>query len=119
MRILLYVCMLALLGLVSVPAYAGCFGSPNFYTCNDASGNNYTVNRFGNMTTMQGSNPYTGSQWNQTTNRLGNMAITNGMTNGRSWNETQTYLGGGNSAVNGMDSRGQFYSYTCNQYGCR
>lgn len=106
--------------LIPTQTFAACFGSSNFYSCNDASGNNYTVNRFGNMTTMQGSNPYTGGQWNWTSNRFGNMTVTNGMTNGRSWNETQTNLGGGNTIVNGMNSHGQPYSYTCNPYtGCR
>jgi len=110
----------AALLLFSSAGFAACIGSGSFYTCNDASGNNYTVTRMGNMTTVQGNNATTGSQWNETSQRLGNMTVTNGTTNGRPWNETQTNVGGGNVMVNGMNSHGQPYSYTCNPAtGCR
>ena len=102
------------------PAFAACVGTSNFYRCNDASGNQYTVNRMGNTTTVQGSNPNTGSQWNQTSNTFGNMTMTQGQTNGRPWNETQTNLGNGFGIVNGTNSRGKPYSYNCAPYtGCR
>jgi hypothetical protein len=42
-------------------ASAGCIGSGSFQTCNDNSGNSYTINRFGNSTTMNGYNAQTGS----------------------------------------------------------
>ena len=101
-------------------AHAACFGTPAFETCNDASGNQYTVNRFGNTTTMQGYNPNTGSQWSQQSNTLGNTTQTYGQTNGRQWNETQTYYGNGFGNVRGMNSQGQFYNYNCTPYGgCR
>jgi hypothetical protein len=35
---------------------AGCIGSGSFQTCNDDSGNSYTINRYGNSTTMNGYN---------------------------------------------------------------
>ena len=69
---------------------------------------------------MNGSNFNTGSQWNQTSNRFGNMTVTNGQTNGRTWNESQTRLDGGNVIVNGTNSHGMPYHYNCNPYtGCR
>ena len=101
-------------------AHAACFGTSAFSNCTDQYGNQYTVNRFGNTTTMQGYNANTGSQWNQTSNTFGNMTQTYGQTNGRPWNETQTYYGNGFGTVNGMSSRGQSYFYNCSPYGgCR
>jgi hypothetical protein len=44
---------------------AGCIGSGSFQTCNDDSGNSYTINRYGNSTTMNGYNAQTGSSWSQ------------------------------------------------------
>jgi hypothetical protein len=108
-----------MLGLLAVsPVQAACTGFGNMRTCTDESGNTYTVNRFGNTTTVQGSNPYTDSQWNQTTSTFGNRTTTNGMSNGRPWNETQTQWGN-NQTVTGTDSYGRPYSYTCSpNYGC-
>ena len=54
----------------SVAASAGCFGSDNFKTCTDDNGNTYNVQRYGNTTSIQGSNPGTGSQWNQTSTTI-------------------------------------------------
>lgn len=98
------------------PAMAGCVGTDAFQSCFDGSGNNYTVSRFGNMMTMQGSNA-DGSSWSQTSNHLGNSVYTNGETNGRSWNETQTTTGFGTTTY-GTDSHGQSFYQTCNQFGC-
>lgn len=120
MRIFLIACAVAVLSFFADTANAACVGTANFYSCNDASGNNYTVNRMGNMTTVQGNNPNTGSQWNQTSTTMGNMTMTNGVTNGRPWNETQTNFGNGFGTVNGTNSEGQPYSYSCAPYtGCR
>jgi len=44
---------------------AECIGSGSFQTCNDDSGNSYTINRYGNSTTMNGYNAQTGSSWSQ------------------------------------------------------
>lgn len=102
------------------PTRAACFGTPGYETCTDSYGNQYTVNRFGNMTTMQGYNANTGSQWSQQSNTFGNMTQTYGQTNGSPWNERQTYYGNGFGSVSGMNSRGQPYSYNCTPYGgCR
>ena len=119
MRTTLALASALLLASFSHSAIAACFGTGAFQTCNDAAGNNYNVQRFGNMTQMQGSNANTGSTWSQNSQSLGNMNITNGQTNGRSWNETQTNLGGGMRSVTGTNSQGQPYSYTCNQFGCQ
>lgn len=103
-----------------VSALADCFGGPQIETCTDASGNTYTVNRFGNMTTVNGSNAQTGSQWNQTTTNYGNMTQTTGTTNGAPWSETQTQYGNGFSNVYGTNSQGQPYNYNCSPYsGCQ
>jgi hypothetical protein len=42
---------------------AACLGTGSFSTCTDASGNHYTVNRFGNQTMMNGYNASTGYTW--------------------------------------------------------
>lgn len=45
-------------------ASAACIGSNSYYTCNDTrSGNRYTVQKYGDTTTMRGSNPNTGARW--------------------------------------------------------
>ena len=89
---------------VSPNAHGACYGSAAFQTCNHASGNSYTVNRFGNMTTLQGSNLNTGSQWNETVQRFVNMTTYNAMTNGRPWNMQEQILGG-RTMYNGMNSQ--------------
>lgn len=81
--------------MVSGPAMAACYGSGNFYSCNDASGNNYSVQRYGNMTTMQGYNSNTGSNWSQ-----------------------NSYDYGSSTMTTGRDSRGNSWSQTCNSWGC-
>lgn len=109
----------ALALVLPIAANASCIGSGNFYTCSDPNGNNYTVNKFGNTTQVNGSNSATGSTWSQTTHSTGNMAIHNGTAaNGNSWNGTSTNLGGGMVNHSGTDSRGNYYNKTCNQFGC-
>lgn len=72
-------------------AGAACFGSSNFQTCNDSSGNSYTVNRMGNTTMMQGHNSRTGSSWSQNSNTFGDTTFHNGQdSRGNSWNTTCT-----------------------------
>jgi hypothetical protein len=99
-------------------ANAGCIGSDSFQTCNDSSGNNYTVNRFGNMTTMNGYNAQTGSTWSQNSNTIGNMTIHNGTSsNGGSWNLTDQSIGS-NRIITGTDSHGNSVNRFCTPYGC-
>lgn len=100
-------------------AYANCVGGPTMETCTDSSGNSYTVNRMGNMTTVNGHNSQTGSSWNETTNTYGNTTQINGnAANGQHWNETIQNYGNGNRSVYGTDSRGNAYSHYCTAYGC-
>jgi hypothetical protein len=108
---------IALTAMVASPAGAACFGSSTFSTCNDDSGNHYTVQRFGNQTTVQGSNPYTGSTWSERSTTFGNMNMTNGVTNGMPWHENQIDYGNGNRSITGTNSLGQPFSYHCTPYG--
>lgn len=69
-------------------AQAACFGSQAMSTCTDDSGNTYNVQRYGNTTQVQGSNPYTGNMWNQTNQTYGNTTYQTGnSSNGNSWNQ--------------------------------
>lgn len=104
---------------VSGAAYANCFSGPNMQTCNDSSGNLYTVNRMGTMTTVNGYNAQTGSSWNETANSYGNTTQINGTAaNGQHLNETIQNYGNGNRSVYGTDSRGNAYNHYCTSYGC-
>lgn len=98
-------------------SYANCFGSDAFKTCTDNSGNSYTVQKFGDTTTVQGRNSQ-GDTWSQRSQTLGNTTYHNGTAaNGNNWNgTTSTY--GGTTVNQGTDSNGQSYRKTCNQYGC-
>lgn len=75
--------------LTAAPAFAMCVGSGNFQSCTDNSGNSYSVTRMGNITTMQGHNSETGSNWDQTSTTFGNTTFHNGTDkNGDSWSST-------------------------------
>lgn len=100
-------------------AQAACYGTGTFRTCSDDSGNNYTVNRSGNATYVDGSNSQTGSTWSQQSYRSGNTTSTYGTSSdGSSWN-AQTYkTPGGGSTTYGTDSKGNSFVQTCNRFGC-
>lgn len=103
----------------STSTYANCLGGSAIQTCTDNDGNSYQVNRFGNMTTVNGYNARTGSSWNETANTYGNQTVINGTAaNGASWNESITNFGNGNRLINGTNSQGQSYSHYCTAYGC-
>jgi hypothetical protein len=73
----------------SASANAACFGSKNFQTCSDESGNSYTVQRLGNTTIMNGSNYSTGSNWSQQSTTFGKTTIHNGIdADGDAWSST-------------------------------
>lgn len=103
----------------SALAQSNCYGSGSYQTCYDTqSGNNYNIQRYGNTTSVQGSNAQTGSTWNQTSNTIGNTTYHNGQSSsGNSWNGTSTQING-TTYNQGTDSRGNPYSSTCNQFGC-
>ncbi len=99
-------------------ANADCIGSDSFKTCNDNSGNSYTVKKFGNSTSVNGHNAKTGSSWNQNSQKVGNTTFTNGYdADGNSWNSTATKVGS-STFVSGTDSDGNSFSKICNQFGC-
>lgn len=107
----------ALLLTAAVSAHAACIGSGAFQSCTDSSGNSYTVNRFGNTTMVQGSNP-NGSQWNQTSQTIGNTTFHNGQAaNGQSWNGT-TINSPNMQQHFGTDSQGRSYHKVCTTAGC-
>lgn len=106
-----------LLVLVPSTAFAACFGGNTFKTCYDSNGNNYTVNRMGNSTYMQGYNAQTGSSWTQNSQTLGNTTYHNGTTNGRSWNMQQQQFGNGQT-FSGTNSYGQHFNKTCWNGNC-
>jgi hypothetical protein len=98
-------------------ANASCFGSGAFTTCNDASGNSYNVQRYGNTTNMQGYNAGTGSSWTQNSQTYGNTTQIQGNSNGNSWNQTIQTMPG-MTTYSGTDSRGNSFYKTCTAYGC-
>ncbi|MGN4956746.1 hypothetical protein ACTG16_12025 [Aeromonas sp. 23P] len=99
-------------------ATANCVGTGSFKTCYDDNGNNYTVQKFGNSTYVNGHNAKTGSTWNQNSQKVGNSTFTNGHdADGNSWNSTATRVGN-STYINGTDSNGDPFSTTCNEYGC-
>lgn len=100
----------------TAPAEATCVGSPAISSCFDGEGNQYTVNRLGNMTTVTGSNATTGSQWNETITRFGNTTSYQGQTNGRSWNMNETDSAGMRT-YSGTNADGQTFFHTCTPYG--
>lgn len=95
-------------------ASAQCVGSGAYQVCNDPiSGNSYNINRIGPTTIVNGSNPRTGSTWNQTSQDIGNMTITNGRAaDGNTWNSTTHRLGSDSAITSGTDSRGNAFSCT-------
>jgi hypothetical protein len=108
-RFALFVSVLMLLSPITADrADAACYGTNSYYNCNDSSGNSYSVQKYGNTTTVTGNNARTGSSWSQTTNRYGGNSYTTGRaSNGNSWSTTTTPYGS-----YGTDSRGRSWSRT-------
>lgn len=98
-------------------SHASCYGTANNYNCNDVSGNSYNVQKYGNTTNMQGSNPTTGSNWSQNSQTYGNTTQIQGQSNGRAWNETIQTMPG-MTTYSGTNSQGKPYMKTCTAYGC-
>lgn len=122
-------------------AHAQCYGSNNYKTCTDDSGNSYVVKKYGGTTQVDGYNYRTGSSWSQSTRQVGNTAYTTGHdAQGNTWSQNSrtsgntTYQSGydsdgnayngtirrtGNSVnYSGTDSDGNYYNKTCTAYGC-
>jgi hypothetical protein len=98
--------------------FAQCYGTDNYKQCYDSgSGNSYSVQKYGNTTTMNGTNSRTGSNWNQRSTTYGNTTYNSGTAaNGNSWNTT-TARTGGSTYTNGTDSSGNSISCYSNAYG--
>lgn len=110
--------LLASILLSAISAQAACYGTGSYRTCTDDSGNSYTVNKLGNSTYVQGTNPNTGSTWTQETHRSGTSSNTYGRdSEGNTWN-SNTYRSGSTTNTYGTDSNGNSFSRTCNQFGC-
>ena len=109
MKLLLILCTtLAMTG----AANAACVGTGTYKSCTDASGNHYTVNKFGNQTVVNGSNSNTGNTWSQTSTHMGDMTITNGRAaDGKTWHSTSHRLGD-MVIQNGTDSDGEPFHNT-------
>ena len=102
---ILFLGLILIFGTINV-SQAGCYGTSSVYTCNDNSGNTYNVTKFGNTSTVYGSNSRTGSRWSSTTNKIGNSTYTTGRDKrGNSWSTTTTPYGSF-----GRDSRGNSWS---------
>ena len=102
----------------SLISFAACYGSDSNYTCNDESGNTYNINKFGNMTYVNGANYRTGNTWNENSSTYGNTTYVNGTdSKGGSWNENITHIGG-TTTYSGTDSNGNTFYKSCTHYGC-
>lgn len=65
--------VLAVLAAFAGDAAAACYGTKVYQNCYDSqSGNSYSIQRYGNTTTMNGYNSNTGSTWNQNSYTYGN-----------------------------------------------
>ena len=105
--------LLAISSVTSV-AQGACYGSGDFKTCYDTSGSNYTVNKIGNTTLLNGSNT-NGSTWSQSSTTYGNSTYHSGRAaNGNSWNSTVTNHGYGTSTYGTDSSGGSFNHYQSN-----
>ncbi len=96
-KVVLLTVVLSLSGLgLAGSASAGCYGSSTSYNCYDSqSGNSYNVQKYGNSTYMQGYNAGTASSWSQNSTSFGNTTIHNGVNSrGQSWSTTCQSIGG-------------------------
>jgi hypothetical protein len=109
----------ALLTALTAQAQTSCFGSGTFQTCTDlSSGNTYNIQRFGNTTMLQGSNPSTSTTWDQTSHTFGNTTQHYGTAgNGQSWSGT-TISSPSMQQHFGTDSGGRSYHKVCTAAGC-
>lgn len=92
-------------------AHADCYGDENFKSCHDyETGNSYTIQRLGNITTMHGHNAQTGSHWDQTSQKIGDTTHHYGRAaDGAYWSGTSSSK---NGCVRhqGTDSKGRTYN---------
>ena len=105
--------LILVLCVLSVPAFAECFGTGNYKNCWDDKGNTYDVSRFGNTTEVSGYNARTGSRWSETATTYGNTTNIEGKdANGNRWNEDITVMGN-SVTVSGRDASGRNFYKSC------
>ncbi|MEM5449531.1 MULTISPECIES: hypothetical protein [Paraburkholderia] len=112
---------LIIFGAFTAPAaFAKCWGNDAFQNCVDESGNSYTVQRFGNTSTVNGyQQKLPGEAWEQTGASIGDTTfITGQAADGSTWTETITNYGNGTRTISGMDGKGLVYNKYCTVSGC-
>ncbi|OOS05342.1 hypothetical protein SAMN02745664_10460 [Moraxella cuniculi DSM 21768] len=112
--------LVLILSLLALPSLANayCYGSERLYSCSDSNGNNYDVQKIGNLTYVNGYNRNTGSSWSSESQTIGNITYQNGRAaNGNSWNQTIQRIGN-STYYSGMDGNDNYQSQTCDSYGC-
>ena len=102
--------------MLSANVSAQCIGYGAMKSCSDSYGNNYTVNKMGNTTFVNGSNSR--GTWSSTSIKMGNTVLQNGTDiDGNSWNQT-IYSQPGSMSVFGTDSDGGSVGTVCDEFGC-
>ncbi|MBN3858166.1 hypothetical protein G3N59_32745 [Paraburkholderia sp. Ac-20340] len=98
---------------------AGCSGSLAFPNCIDASGNNYSVQHFGNTAPVNEKPPMTGGASDRVPTTIGSSTYVSGVAaDGATWNESVTDYGNGTRTISGMDGNGVVYTHYCTLNGC-
>lgn len=109
----------AVLGFAAHTAFAGCAGSLASQNCVDESGNNYTVQRFGNTAPINSIDAQPGSTSNHIAKTAGSSTFVSGVAaDGSTWNETITDYGNGSRTISGVDGNGIVYNRYCTTYAC-
>jgi hypothetical protein len=118
-RLALIFCLAAAACAAPATVFAGCSGSLAFQNCVDESGNNYTVQRFGNMTPIDSESANANETANHIAQTNGSTTFVSGMAaDGSTWNETITDYGNGTRTISGMDGHGIVYNRYCTASGC-
>ncbi len=123
-RIALSLCLAALACASTANAAAPdtsavCTGNHVIQDCVDESGNNYTVQHFGNTTPVNEKPPRTGAQSDGFPTTAGSTSFLSGVTpDGANWNETITDYGNGTRTISGMAGNGVVYTHYCTVMGC-
>lgn len=103
------------------PGVAGaqqCSGSKNAFRCIEPDGTvSETIIR-GPMTTVKGTDPTTGESWENVSRTSGKLTKTTGRAaDGSKWEWTSQTIGG-RTFTHGVDSKGNAFSYYCDQFRC-
>lgn len=117
-RLALSICIVSI-ACAAPAAFAVCAGSLAFQNCVDESGNNYTVQRFGNTAPIDSEDANDSSTANHIAHTTGSTTFVSGVAaDGATWNETVTDYGNGTRTISGMDGHGVVYNRYCTSYGC-